>query len=114
MLNLLLFPFTMVFAIFGGVVTLIVSIFRGVFRMIFGTAKAAFSLSLLAWPFLLIGGVITLVAGLIRSIWPLIGVGILVFICAGLYQMGKDHAEGHEDDAFTRFVNEIRARYHRT
>ena len=110
MLTLLFWPVYLVVGSMGGVFTLFLSIFRGIFRMMAGLFGAAISMSVAFWPILLIGACGSLIAGLLRNAWALVGVGVLIFLCAGLYQMGKDHADGHPDDLFTRFVNGMRAR----
>ena len=88
---------------------LMISLYKGMFRLAGSLFVAFFSILTGLWPIFLIGGVLSLVFGLIRCLWPLICAGGIALLCYILYQAGLQHAKDHPNDRFAQFVNRVRS-----
>ena len=105
MFELLFFPFRLMAGLLGGIFSLVGGLLRGMFSLF----VAFISIMTGIWPIMLVGCAFSLVFGIIRSLWPLICIGAIGFLCYVLYQAGIQHAKDHPDDRFAQFINRVRS-----
>ena len=96
MFELLFFPFRLMAGLLGGIFSLVGGLLRGMFSLFGGLFVAFISIMTGIWP-------------IIRSLWPLICIGAIGFLCYVLYQAGVQHAKDHPDDRFAQFINRVRS-----